>query len=149
MKDHQSGHGTAPDEYHKMVWKVDSDNPQKCMEHYKDDSRKIGSICVKQLLPTISAPQFTLDQTETLRFYMNYQQTPDSYAKVDEWGTQLPCKGDSGSGHWIYDSVNQRSSLVGMTSRNLGHGCGAPAIITDTTLPQFNNWIKKHAKIKS
>ena len=61
------------------------------------------------------------------------------------------CSGDSGSGNWIYDSENQRASLVGITSHSLNwdgpHECSEPSVVTSTTLPQFNNWIKKHAMI--
>ena len=150
MSNYHNRHDTAPDIYRKMSWIVDSKDPQKCINHLKEVD-KIGSICVKPLLPTILIPQFTLDEKENLHYYINYQEEPKDYANHKEFGYQEMCSGDSGSGNWIYDSENQRASLVGITSHSLNwdgpHECSGPSVVTSTTLPQFNNWIKKHAMI--
>ena len=152
MSDYHNKQDTSPNIYHKMSWIVDSKDPQKCEKDLKE-ADKIGSICVKPLLPTILIPQFTLDENENLHYYIINKEEPNDYAKDKEFGYQEMCSGDSGSGNWIYDPENQRASLVGVTSHGLNwggpHECSGPSVITSTTLPQLSNWIKKHAGIRN
>ena len=69
-------------------------------------------------------------------------------------GYQQHCQGDSGSGHWMYDSKEKRRALVAISShapsdaRN-GVFCGIPTHNLLTTYPSILRWIKKWSRIST
>ena len=151
-----SGSDTQPDIYHKMDWQVDSKDPRGCVNHFSADETA-GMLCVKPLLPTVTVPQFIIDEEENLEHYTNNQEKPTDYVPDAEnyvknfgreWGYQQFCFGDSGSGNWIVDPDNDKASLMGVLTTSFEF-CSRQSVVTRTTLPSVLNWIKKHAGIKS
>ena len=63
----------------------------------------------------------------------------------------MPCKGDSGSGHWMYDSRTKKRALVAVNSHSIQNPktnyCGAPNHNLLTTHPNVLKWIKRYSNI--
>ena len=144
--------GTTPEIYHEMVWKPDALFPRRCFD--KDGDYRPWVMCINTLLPETSVFQFKLDQRGELNLYDVSREKPIEYLPRDEnVGYQKPCKGDSGSGHWTFDTIREKAALVGITSfsgdiRKLETlVCGHSSHILKTTWPAFLKWIKQHSEI--
>ena len=155
MKERDTGSDTTPHKYHRMIWEIDIEQPDKCIKDLYGSYDKAWFACVKPLIPTVTVPQFTIGDNKELTYYGNNQEKPEDYAKSVEFGYQQPCAGDSGSGNWIWDTLKtdpnkeKRATLVGVVkgSATLDYWCSEPSLMLKITWPQFHKWIKKHAGI--
>ena len=80
----------------------------------------------------------------------NAQLKDDDYPHHVEWGLQQTCLGDSGGGHWTFNTKEKRATLIAITTMSglEDQWCSSPSVVTKLTHPSIQNWIKKHAKIK-
>ena len=137
-----------PDVYQKMAWEIDETKPHDhCI--LLDSEKAPWLLCSKSSLPTITISMFHADGEGNLEYKGSRQEKKEDYAKHIDWGFQQTCYGDSGAGHWSFDSTETRGILVGVT---VGSGlqypwCSAPSMVTKITYPSIQSWIKKHAKI--
>ena len=111
-------------------------------------------------LPQTSVLIFKRDGENKLMFENAYKEkiedTLDSLSNYDRKhvGYQQHCPGDSGSGHWMYDSTEKRRALVAISSHipsddRIGHFCGSPTHNLLTTYPSILRWIKKWSGIST
>ena len=135
-----------PEIYHRSTWKID-----KLMDedHCADPSDKAEFIvCSQSILPTIKSAVFHRNQDGSLRLLTITKTKQEDYAGRHP-GFQQTCSGDSGSGHWVLNSNDQRHVLVGITfskgRSDDGIWCGMHTIKIKTTWPPINRWIKKHS----
>ena len=154
---------TSPSIYHKMVWEYPFKQPTRCPDEYHNNpdpnqNSKPYYICMSSFLPKTSVFKFERDGKTKLKFSDAYkEEIEDTFGKLTEVdkkniGYQLPCRGDSGSGHWMYDSTKNRRALVAITSHGLfdaqiGKFCGGPTHSLLTTHPDILRWIKKFSGI--
>ena len=65
-----------------------------------------------------------------------------------ESGYTQPCKGDSGSGHWMRETNKNKRALVAINSFIYGDYCGFDSNAITTVHPRVLEWIKLHSHIK-
>ena len=143
---------TTPDKYHKMIWKVD---PEKCrtshLDKDGDDFSNFGwVVCVNSLLPLTHVSQFESDTSGNIKYLGQRKENPKDYLKgigAKKTGFQLPCRGDSGMGHWIYNEEKDIYALVGITSMGT-EACGYGSHMIKTTWTSILEWIKRHSEIR-
>ena len=106
-------------------------------------------ICQESFLPQTIVLKFKRDGKDKLKFSDVYNEKIEDFfgAASEDWmkdmGYQLPCSGDSGSGHWMYaSSENSRATLVAVSSHDLGHFCGDGSHNLLTTHPTILQWLK-------
>ena len=133
---------TIPEIYHKMVWEYKPTLPFRCPPLAHDPKfLKPWVLCIRSLNPQTSVFQFKKGKRGNLKFSNAYKE--DS----KQLGYQTPCKGDSGSGHWIQDSKgNRKRALVGVNSYG-GPFCGDSEHLISTVHPEVLDWIKWLGKI--
>ena len=149
-----------------MKWRVDESKPKRCC---KDGiCPNIGTpvpeyvTCVQTLLPTTPTAEFTqnlvenedeIDELFNLKDDLEFTRFNEEKAHDSKIGYQLPCKGDSGSAHWV-KSNSGKYVMIGITAK--GHWpqynyCGEQAWMQKTTYNQkpknILDWIKVKAKI--
>ena len=126
-----------------MVWEFPFKRPSRCgvpVNNYY--------LCISSVLPQTSVFRFKRNGKDKLKFLDAYKEKiEDSFDATNKYtkenlGYQLPCKGDSGSGHWMYSSYEDRRALVAMSSHAIGEYCGAPSHVLLTTHPNVIKWIK-------
>ena len=133
---------TNPQIYHEMVWQFPTNFPFRCdfSPHEEHKKFKPWYICIVYKPP----------QTSVFQFKKGYKKLkfcePDKEDPVKR-GYQLPCKGDSGSGHFMRNSNEEKWALVAINSYKIGQYCGADAHAITTVHPDVLNWIKYHSKI--
>ena len=141
---------TKPKIYHRMVWEFPFKQSPRCKVSTSD-----YYLCISSLLPQTSVFVFKRNGINKLKFLNVYKEKiEDSFDETNQntkrqLGYQMTCKGDSGSGHWMYDSFNNQRALVAITSHNQGKYCGAPSNVLLTTHPNILEWIKKYSGIKN
>ena len=154
-----------PSIYHKMVWQYPFQQPTNCPDIYYNDkdpekNTKPYYMCTASFLPQTSVFRFKRDGKTKLKFQNAYKEniedTFDSISNDDQKliGYQHPCSGDSGSGHWMYDSTEKKRALVAVSSHlpstpRLGLFCGSPSHNLLTTYPSILQWIKKWSDIST
>ena len=154
-----------PSIYHKMVWQYPSQQPTNCPDVFynnkdPDENTKPYYMCTASFLPETSVFRFKRDGNRKLQFQNAYKEkiedTFNSISNDDQKliGFQHPCSGDSGSGHWMYDSTEKKRALVAISSHlpstaRLGLFCGSPSHILLTTYPNILRWIKKWSDIST
>ena len=112
-------------------------------------------LCISSLLPETSVFKFKRNGKGKLKFLgADKENIEDSFNPENKYlkqdlGFQMPCKGDSGSGHWMYDSHKDQRALVAIGSHNIGEYCGAPSHLPLTTHPNILEWIKKYSDIQN
>ena len=138
-----------PDIYQKMKWQVDSTKSEDaCIE--LDSAKAQWHLCIKSIKPTITISRFEMKSEEALEYVGNYQLEENDYAHHVEWGLQQTCLGDSGGGHWTFNTKEKRATLIAITTMSglEDQWCSSPSVVTKLIYPSIQNWIKKHAKIK-
>ena len=141
---------TEPLIYHKMVWVFPFKHPSRCGTPVND-----YYLCISSILPRTSVFRFKRDGKGKLKFMdANKENIEDSFDATNKntkenLGYQLPCKGDCGSGHWMYNSEEDRRALVAMSSHAIGEYCGAPSHVLLTTHPSVIQWIKRYSDIQN
>ena len=134
---------TKPQIYHEMVWQFPTEFPFSCDSSPHDpDEFKPWYICIVYKPPQTSVFKFKKARFNKLKFC-----EPDKYDPIKR-GYQLPCKGDSGSGHFMRNSDERKWALVAINAYARQH-CGADAHAITTVHPDVLNWIKYHSKIVS
>ena len=76
------------------------------------------------------------------------EESEEELSKTEFRGHQFPCAGDSGAGHWMYDSRSKKRALIGITAFGPSMWCGFKLQVLKTTYPNILEWIKKHSGIK-
>ena len=148
-----------------MVWQYPSELPRNCPDSYynnkdPDKNTKPYYMCTPSFLPQTSVFRFTADGNNKLQFENAYKEkiedTFDSITNNDQKliGYQNQCSGDSGSGHWMYDSTKKKRALVAIqshtpSSARLGLFCGLPTHNLLTTHPDILQWIKIWSEIST
>merc|ERR1711994_782000 len=94
-------------------------------------------LCIVSRSPQTSVFKFKIDEENEMKFRNAYKEEPTSA------GYQLPCKGDSGSGHWMYNSKEKKRALVAINSHVEGEVCGTDSHVITTVHPDVLNWIKR------
>ena len=141
---------TKPKIFHRMVWEFPFKQPSRCIERMND-----YYLCISSLLPETSVFKFKRNGKRKLKFLSADKENiedsfnPENKYLNKELGFQMPCKGDSGSGHWMYDSHKDQRALVAIGSHNIGDYCGAPSHLLLTTHPNILEWIKKYSGIQN
>ena len=143
---------SLPDVYQKMAWEIDKTKPHDhCIE--LDSEKAPWYLCTKSSLPTITISIFQTNDDGNLEYQGSRQEKQEDYAKHVNWGFQQLCPGDSGAGHWSFDSTETRGILIAVSSKSVGNTlsedpwCGSPSVVTNVAYPLIHSWIKKHAKI--
>ena len=141
---------THPLIYHKMVWEFPFKHTLRCGETAND-----YYLCISSSLPQTSVFMFKRDGKDKLKFLDAYKEKiEDSFDATNKYtkeniGFQLPCTGDSGSGHWMYNSYKDKRVLVAITSHAIAGYCGAPPRVLLTTYPSVIQWIKRYSGIQN
>ena len=128
-----------------MKWKMDCEkcHPDKnCILHEDNTDYRMTpySLCVRSELPVTKTIEFKDVGNNQLEFINGVLMINNEPPNIDHIGHQLPCRGDSGIGHWMMNG--KRSVLVGITA----HGkdpCGSAAIMQKTTHKDILTWIKE------
>ena len=161
----QQKNNALPSIYHKMVWQYPSKLPRNCPDsHYnnKDPDKNVKPyyICTPSFLPQTSVFRFNTDGNNKLQFYDAYKEKIEDTLNgisIDEQkliGYQNQCSGDSGSGHWMYDSTKKKRALVAIQSHTpytvtQGSFRGLSTHNLLTTYPDILQWIKKWSGIST
>ena len=144
-----------------MVWEYPFKLAPRCYGnvHNNPDPRKNTKpyyICTASFLPQTIVLKFKKDGKSKLKFSDVYNEKIEDTFDVNdaqtmkERGYQLPCKGDSGSGHWMYaSSENKRAALVAIGSHTQGEFCGDNIHNLLTTYPTILKWIKTYSGISN
>ena len=85
----------------------------------------------------------------SLRFLTAIKEKPEDIGKSKYMGYQLPCKGDSGNAHWMYDSKEKKRAVIAVTTFSNELVCGMDEHAMKTTYPSVLAWIKKYSGIKA
>ena len=139
---------TTPLIYHRMVWKFPFKQSPRCKEQVND-----YYLCISSVLPQTSIFMFKRNGRNKLKFLDAYRENiEDSFDATKEYlkedlGFQLPCEGDSGAGHWMYNSYQDKRVLVAITSHQTAWYCGAPLVVLQTAYPSVLQWIKRYSDI--
>ena len=139
---------SRPDVYQKMYWEIDeTKHPHDCI--FANSEKAPWRLCSKSSLPTITISMFHTDSDGNLEFKGSRQEKKEDYANHVDWGFQQTCMGDSGGGHWTFDSTEKRGTLIAVTIGSASEYtyCSSPTIVTKITYPSILHWIKRHAKI--
>ena len=140
---------SLPNVYHKMNWKVDS---SEVIDNYCLPARERAQwqLCLKSTIPMITIAQFEMKEDGTVKHSENTKrEIPDGPPALPhiKSGWQQFCEGDSGGGHWTFNSKEKRATLVGVSCQISGDWCGSPSVIEKMTHPSIQNWVKMHAGI--
>ena len=100
------------------------------------------------MLPQTSVFRFKKNSDGSLRLLTAIKETPEDIGKSKDIGHQLPCKGDSGSAHWMYNSKEEKRAVIAVTSFSNQEVCGMDEHLMKTTHPSVLAWIKKYSEIK-
>ena len=154
---------TTPSIYHKMIWEYPLKNPSSCRRFSKDnpdsnDHAMPYYVCMSTAFPHTSVFRFERSKRkDRLKLSDVYnEKREDTFDALSEddlrnVGYQVPCKGDSGSGHWMYDSRTKKRALVAVNSHSIQNPktnyCGAPNHNLLTTHPNVLKWIKRYSNI--
>ena len=137
-----------PEIYQKMTWEVDDKKSQDhCIE--LESARAPWFLCTKSSVPSVTISYFHMKNDGNLKYIGNFQRSQKNFNHYFKSGFQQTCPGDSGGGHWNFNSKRKRATLIGITSMSgLEYPwCSSPSVIVKLTYPSIQNWIKKHAKI--
>ena len=136
---------SIPNIYHKMVWEFPPNPPAGCKIPVipSHDSRhfKPWYICIVSRAPSTSIFQFKENLFGTLNF-----RSADKEDSAKS-GYQLPCFGDSGSGHFMHETNEDKWALVAINSYQEGEYCGFDEHAITTVHPRVLDWIKLHSHI--
>ena len=133
---------TEPQIYHEMVWQFPTHFPFRCdIDKHDPANFKPWYICIVYKPPQTSVFQFKKTGRRKLKYC-----DADKYDPIRA-GYQLPCKGDSGSGHFMKNSEGNKWALVALTSYDYGQFCGTESHLMTTVHPDVLSWIKEHSKI--
>ena len=154
---------TAPDVYHKIIWEYPPKHPSRCPKVFHNnqdpnDDTMPYYICISSFLPRTSMFKFEVSGENQLKFLNAYNEKLEEIldgkeqSELKNIGYQLPCSGDSGSGHWMYDSEKNKRALVAITSHSAsdtetGKYCGVATHSLITTYPSVLQWIKRYSEI--
>ena len=133
-----------------MRWKFDTNIKTRC-----DSDHQMAPyiFCVRSYIPKTEIPVFEDKGNGDLEFTKFDEEDNEGQDIQIPIRYQLPCKGDSGSSHWVVNTNIDRAVVIGMSSfsgdyrRSETIICGHSAHIVKTTWPPFLHWIKKHAGI--
>ena len=140
---------TEPKIYHKKVWEFPFKQTSRCGQTAAD-----YYLCISSILPKTSVFMFERGGWDKLKFLdADREAIEDSFDATNKYteedlGFQLPCEGDSGSGHWMYNSIQDKRVLVAITSHSTHKYCGSPTRVLLTTYPSVIQWIKRYSGIK-
>ena len=134
-----------------MVWKYDAN--KKCRSQHGSPSNLPPFItCIKSHLQKNVKVILRYSNDEKLdltndELMFDYEDQEDQ----DVDGYQLPCKKDSGAGHWVEQGVAHgnrwnRAVLVGITTSGSSDGCGTYAHMQNTIDSDILHFIKEMAK---
>ena len=144
---------TTPKIYHKLIWEYPPKHPSQC-QRYTNIQAMPYYICESTFIPHTSIFKFRRSKRKNvLKFLEAYnEEMEDTFNALDEnelenIGYQESCKGDSGSGHWMYDARHKRRALVAVTSHGY-YNCIEPGFSLLTTHPNVLEWIKKYSDIR-
>ena len=59
----------------------------------------------------------------------------------------MPCAGDSGAGHWMYEPKTKKRALIAINSFSKKWFCGHDLHAIKTSYPTVLEWIKRHSGI--
>ena len=146
-----------------MIWEYPLKNPSSCRRFSKDnpdsnDHAMPYYVCMSTAFPHTSVFRFERSKRkDRLKLSDVYnEKREDTFDALSEddlrnVGYQVPCKGDSGSGHWMYDSRTKKRALVAVNSHSIQNPktnyCGAPNHNLLTTHPNVLKWIKRYSNI--
>ena len=136
---------TKPDIYHKMIWEFPFKQPSRSRVE-----KEPYYIAISSFLPQTSVFEFNRDGKDKLKFSDAYKEKMKDALNLKNFysiGFQLPCKGDSGSGHWMTDSRHEQRALVAVTSHGDESYCGSAGHAILTSHPSVLQWIKRHSRI--
>ena len=136
-----------PDIHHKMKWKIDpSKSEHFCFSDPQDHAQWI--VCPTSILPTIKTHKFHMNDDGSLTFKGIERKNQNEYAPRHA-GFIQGCPGDSGSGHWIFNSNEERHVFVGVFygRDETKNWCGYPSAVSKLTHEKIHSWIKLHALI--
>ena len=135
-----------------MTWKLDDPQNLHCRTDFIHDLAfdlflPDFLVCVKTLLHP--ATVWTFNENENMEIH-DYAVEPEDLwvedieasERKNHGGYQLPCEGDSGSGHWIQRANDAKHVLVGITS--FGVNCGARTLMEKINNIDNMEWIKSH-----
>ena len=106
---HQNGN-VSPRKYNEMRWKLDTNIKTRCDA---DHQTAPYIFCVRSYIAKTEIPVFEDKGNDNLEFKEFEVEDNERQDNGKPIGYQLPCKGDSGSGHWITE--NSKAILVGIT----------------------------------
>ena len=134
-----------PDTYHEMKWKMDCEtchSDKNCVLHSGNTDYRMTpySLCVRSELPLTKTIKFQDVGNDQLEFDNGELMINNEPPNIDHIGHQLPCRGDSGIGHWMMNG--QRFVMVGITTNGMDP-CGSAAIMQKTTYKDILTWIKE------
>lgn len=146
---------TKPAIYHKMIWEFPGNRGCRVPSQYRE-GRKLEpwDLCVVSLLPQTSVFRLKRDGEGNLKLLFANKEKPEEIfdferaSKSSNIGHQLPCMGDSGAGHWMYDSKTKKRALIAITSYGYGQFCGNDEHAMKATYPSVLQWIKRHSGIR-
>lgn len=154
---------TMPSIYHKMVYEYPSKQGTNCPNIFysnpdPEQNTKPYYLCTASFLPQTSVFRFKRGRGNNLVFQnADKENIVDTFGSISNYerkhiGYQQHCPGDSGSGHWMYDSTEKRRALVAISSHvpsdaRIGHFCGSPTHNLLITYPSILRWIKKWSGI--
>ena len=136
---------TKPTIYHKMIWEFPFKQPSR-----SGVKKAPYYIAISSFLPETSVFEFEKDGKDKLKFSGADKEKVEDALNLKKFysiGFQLPCKADSGSGHWMTDSRNEQRALVAVTSHGDESYCGSASHAILTSHPSVLQWIKKHSGI--
>ena len=139
---------TKPNTYHKITWRIDKKQRSRCIE--KEDEHPEWIVCIQSMIPNTLVYQFKVKKQERLTLEGERHEKSEKYSPKP-YGTQLPCQGDSGSGHWITDSTKKKAALIGITVssgkrmsriKEDATYCGHSSHMLKSNENRILNWIK-------
>ena len=146
----------TPAIYHKMIWEFPGKRGSRCSskDHDTIQYNEDWFLCIVSMLPQTSVFRFKKNSNEindgySLRFLTAIKEKPEDIGKSKYMGYQLPCKGDSGNAHWMYDSKEKKRAVIAVTTFSNELVCGMDEHAMKTTYPSVLAWIKKYSGIKA
>lgn len=125
-----------------MRWKLDTNIQTKCNIDYQLADYM---FCVRPWIPKTVIPVFEDKGNGDLEFKVFEGEENEGQDNGEAIGYQLPCKGDSGSGHWITQS--NKAILVGISSTG-SSVCGGTSQMHATFDKIVLDFIKSKAGLK-
>ena len=153
IRDNANSKGEKSDVYHKLIWEFPAKR-KACPPEWTRDGRpgrmfQPWYLCFVSLLPQTSVFRFKKTREGNLRLLTVSKEKPEEEPSMTEYRQyQGTCDGDSGHGHWMYDSISKKRALIGITSFGASMWCGFKLQVLKTTYPNILEWIKKHSGIK-